>query len=135
MFLTKADLYTKILQEELDEITRADNTLVNQALSAAEAEARTYLYDTFDVDVIFGATGANRHSLLMDMVADIAIYLLVARLQSGQDIDDRTTRYNRAIAWLKSAAKTDLYNDLPRRTETKQTHIVYGSLPKRNNRY
>jgi phage gp36-like protein len=134
-FVSKADLYAKILQDELDEITRGDDTLVTQALRSAEAEVRGYLFDTFDVDVIFAKTGTERHDLLVDFGADIAIYLLVSRLQAGQDIADRERRYDRAVAWLKAASKTEHYNDLPRREATKQTHIVYGSLPKRNNRF
>ncbi len=135
MFLQKADLLVKILDDELDEITRADDTLITQAMSAAESEMRTYLFDTFDVDAIFSKTGTNRHALILDLGSDIAIYLIVARLQSGQDVSDRQARYNRAVAWLKSASKTEHYNDLPRRQVTQQTHIVYGSLPKRSNRF
>jgi hypothetical protein len=96
---------------------------------------RGYLYDTFDVDTIFAQTGDNRHALLVDFGADITLYLLVSRLQAGQSIDDRKDRYDRAKTWLRSASKTEFYNDLPRRPETQQTHISYGSLPKRNNRF
>jgi phage gp36-like protein len=135
MFLAKADLKLKILDEELAEITRGDDTLISTALSAAESEMRGWLYDTFDVDTVFAQTGTNRHPLLLDFGADIAVYLLVARLQAGQDVGDRQARYDRAVAWLKASAKTDLYNDLPRREATSQTHISYGSLPKRSNRF
>lgn len=134
-FILKQDLYTKILQDELDEITRSDETLVTQAIMAAESEMRGWLYDTFDVDEIFAQTGTARHALLIDFGCDIAIYLLISRVQSGQDVADRETRYDRAVTWLKGASKTTHYNDLPRRTATVQTHIVYGSLPKRSNRF
>lgn len=135
MFLDKSDLYLAILKDELEEITRADDTLINQAISAAVSEARTYLYDSYDVNAIFSATGANRHALLLGLVADMAVYLLVARVQAGQDVADRKDRYDRAIAWLKAAQKSDTYSDLPRREETEQKHISAGSLPKRSNRY
>ena len=132
-FIVKADLATKILIDELNEITRGDDTLVTQACIAAEAEARGYIYDTFDVDVIFATTGTNRNALLLDMLADMAIYLLVARCQAGQYLEDRQSRYDRAVKWFKAAAKTESYNDLPRREATKQNHISYGSNPKRTN--
>lgn len=134
-FIEKTDLYTKILEDELDEITRSDDTLILQAADSAVSEMRGYLFDTFDVDAIFSQTGANRHALLVDLGADITIYILVSRLQAGQSIDDRQQRYDRAKTWLRQASKTEFYNDLPRRTATQQTHISYGSLPKRNNRY
>ncbi|MBL7779942.1 MAG: DUF1320 family protein [Saprospiraceae bacterium] len=134
-FILKSDLYTKILEDELNEITRADDTLITQAADSAVAEMRGYLFDTFDVDTIFSQTGENRHALLVDFGADITLYILVSRLQAGQSIDDRRERYERAKTWLRQASKTEFYNDLPRRIETKQTHISYGSLPKRNNRF
>lgn len=134
-FIQKEDLFTKILEDELDEIIRADDTLVTQAALSAVSEMRGYLYDTFDVDTIFAQTGDNRHALLVDFGADITIYILVSRLQAGQSVQDRQERYDRAVRWLKAASKTDIYNDLPRRPATEQTHIVYGSLPKRSNRF
>lgn len=135
MFIDKTDLYLAILEDELEEITRGDDTLINQAISAAVSEARTYLHDSYEVDTIFAAAGAARHALLLGLVADMAVYLLVARVQAGQDVDDRRARYDRAVAWLKAAQKSDTYSDLPRREETAQNHISTGSLPKRNNRY
>ncbi len=133
MFIRKADLHLSILEDELEEIVRGDDTIIASALHSAEAEMRTYLYDSFDVDAIFATTGDNRHQLLVNLCADIAVYLLVARLQAGQYLEDRKARYDRAVAWLKMSAKTELYNDLPRREATVQTHINYGSNPKRGN--
>lgn len=135
MFLSKTDLYLAILQDELEEVTRGDDTLINQAISAAVSEARTYLFDSYDVDNIFSAAGDDRHALLLGLTADIAVYLLVASVQAGQDVADRKARYDRAIAWLKAAQKSETYSDLPRREETVQAHITASSLPKRSNRY
>lgn len=134
-FLTKNDLGLVILTDELDEITRADDTLVDMACAAAEQEMRGWLFDTFDVDAVFATTGTNRNALLVQFGADIAVYALVARLQAGQDTDDRKSRYDRAIAWLKAVAKTEEYVDLPRRTATKQTHIRYGGAERRRPRF
>jgi phage gp36-like protein len=135
MFILKADLHTKILPEELTEITRNDDTLVLTACAAAESEMRTYLFDVFDVVTIFANTGANRHALLLDMCVDVALYLLVARTQGGQDVSDRQARYDRAVKWAKVASRTENYNDLPRRENTAQDHFLYGSNPKRKNYY
>ncbi len=132
-FLLKADLKLSILTVELDEITRADDALVTEAISRAESEARAYLYDSFDVDTIFAASGSNRHGMLMQCVVDIAIYRIVAGGQAGQQLDDREERYKAAIRWLKQTEKTEMYSDLPRRTATKQEVISYGSREKRNN--
>jgi hypothetical protein len=108
---------------------------VATACAAAVSEMRTYLFDAFDVDAIFAATGTARHALLLDMCIDVALYLLVARVQAGQDMSDREARYERATKWAKMASKTDNYNDLPRRATTVQEHFHYGSNPKRKNYY
>lgn len=134
-FLLKADLYSKILQDELDEITRSDDTIVANVLSSAESEMKVYLYDSYDVDAIFDQTGDDRHQLLVQIGADIAIYFLFARVQAGINIDDRKARYDRAINWLKAVKKSENYADLPRRESTVQTHISYGSNTKRDNYY
>lgn len=134
-FLAKSDLLLYILVDELDEITRGDDTLVLSAIMSAEAEARMYLYDSFDVDAIFSKTGEQRHALLVNLVADMAIYLLMARGQAGQDVEDRKDRYDRAKKFLTAAAKTEEYADLPRRVATVQNHISYGSNQKRSNYY
>lgn len=134
-FITKTDLYPFILQDELDEITRGDDTFVESAISAAVAEMRTYLYDSYDVDTIFAKTGNDRHALLVNFAADIAIWFLIARSQAGQAIDDRKARYDRAVAWLKQAQKSQTYSDLERREENVQKHISYGSNEKRKNHY
>ena len=132
-FLLKSDLYLSILQDELEEITRGDDTIVTSALSSAEAELKVYLFDSYDVETIFQKTGNDRHQMLLQLGRDIAIYFLTARLQAGQDTEDRRQRFDRAIAWLKMVQKTKTYADLPRREIPVQTHIQYGSNPKRKN--
>jgi phage gp36-like protein len=135
-FIDKDDLKLSILEDELDAIVRGDDDLILQAISAAEAEMRGYLYDSYDVDGIFSAEGDERHALLVKMCADIAIWGIVATVQAGQALGDRQARYDRAIAWLKMVKKMETYADLPRRESTVQTHIRAGySGPKRNNYY
>jgi phage gp36-like protein len=134
-FLTKPDLYLSILQDELDEITRDDDALVESALSAAIEEMRTYLFDSYDVEEIFSQTSSNRHQMLVRVGSDIAIWFLVARLQAGQDTEDRRRRYDRAIAWLKAVQKSQTFADLPRKESTEEDKIAHGSNTKRSNHY
>lgn len=134
-FIAKADFKLSILTDELDQIVREDDTVIDQAISAAEAEMRAYLYDSYDVDTIFAATGASRHQLLVKFCVDIAIWAIVASTQAGQDLDDRKARYDRAVNWLKMVKKMENYADLPLRESTVQTHIHAGSGTKRNNYY
>jgi Protein of unknown function (DUF1320) len=136
MFIDKTDLFTLILEDELDEITRADNTIVLASIAAAEAEVRAYLYDSFDVDIIFAKTALARNQMLVNIVANIAIYHICARCQAGQDLAYRTDRYDRAMSIIKQTIKTEYYPDLERRPLiTAQKHIMYGGATKRSNRY
>lgn len=134
-FITRADLLTYILDDELTEITRSNTAVVTAAMDAATAEARMYLFDTFDADTIFSATGASRNALLVQLVSDMAIWKTVASCYAGQDRSDRLERYEQAVKWLKAAAKTEIYADLPRRENkaTAEKKITVGSNPKRGN--
>lgn len=136
-FITKADLSLSILTDELDEIVRGDDTVIEQAISAAIAEMRGYLFNNYDVDTIFGATGTDRHALLVRYAADISVYAIVAATQGGQAVDDRKARYDRACKWLKMVRDDEQYEDLPRREATAEDKILSGSSgnPKRQNRY
>jgi len=132
-FISKEDLYLSILEDELNEITRGNDAIITAAISAAEADLRVYLFDSYDVDTIFSSVGTARHQMLVQLCADVTIWFLVARLQAGQDTDARKSRYDRAIAWLKMVKRSGTYADLPRRESTVQTHISHGSNLKRNN--
>jgi Protein of unknown function (DUF1320) len=132
-FLNKADLFLTILEDELNEIVRSDETLIASACSAAVAEMKIYLNDSYDVDTIFTRTGAARHQLLLNLGADMATYFIVARCQAGQDLTDREARYKRAVATLKAFQKSETYADLPRRATTVQKQVSFKSNPKRGN--
>jgi Protein of unknown function (DUF1320) len=136
MFIDKIDLLPLILEDELDEITRGDNTLILAAIASAEAEVRAYLYDSFDTAIIFAKTGTDRNQLLVTAIADIAIYHICARCQAGQDLAHRQDRHDRAVSIIKQTIKTEYYPDLERRAPaTAQKHISYGGATRRSNRY
>lgn len=134
-FIEKADFKLSILVDELDQITRNDATIIDAAISASEAEMRAYLFDSYDVDTIFTATGTARHGLLVRFCVDISIWGIVASTQAGINLEDRETRYKNACRWLKMVKDMGTYADLPLKTETEQTHIIMGSQTKRNNYY
>jgi len=135
MFLKITDLDTVILTEERIEITRNDETVVIAMLKVAEQEMRTYLADSYDVDAIFSAVDDDRDAMLVKLGADIAAYHLVGRDQAGQDNEDRRRRYDRSIAWLKAANKSERYSDLPKLETPDNSEIIHGSNRKRNNYY
>jgi phage gp36-like protein len=123
------------MDSELEEITHGDSSIVTTCLSVAESEARSYLHDAFDVATVFAATGEDRFPMLVQVVADIAVYYVVARCQAGSYLEDRMARYDRAIRWLKMVARSELYTELPRRSSTVEKKVLFGSNRKRRNYY
>jgi phage gp36-like protein len=134
-YITISDLHGRIHEHELNHIVSNDQTLIEAAIDAATAEVKAFLHDSFDTELIFGATGSGRHNLLVRYVADITLYDLIASVQAGQNTEDRIRRYDRAMRWLKDAATGKIYPDLPRRETTVQSEILFGSLDRLNNTY
>jgi len=136
MFLTPEELKTHLYGENVDAITRDDDTIVTAAVDGAISEAKGYLGD-YNTDTIFGATGTNRNALLLIFVKDIAVWHLINLSNPGIDFDLRQKRYDAAIAWLKGVQKGNITPDLTKNeiTETNPGSISYGSNPKRIQHY
>lgn len=136
MFLSKSDLYQSLHEEIIDEITRQDNTLIEQCISTAVAEMKPYLSPVFDTGSIFAKTGTDRDPLLVTFAADIAVYNLVSTCPVGIDMDDKRARYKRAIDWLKQVQSQEIIPDLPRAsTPPAQSVIKWGSATRKETRF
>lgn len=133
MFLTKKDLIAAIPEDELDEITRKDESVTQQALAASISTMMVYLFDSYNTESIFAQTGVARHALILQTGIDIAVYFITGRGQAGQNVDDRKSRYDRSIKLLEAFKKSETYSDLPRREDRKQQSISFKSNPKRGN--
>lgn len=132
MFIAKDELKTHMSIDNIDVITGNDDTIVESAIDSAVSEAKGYLND-FDIDAIFSATGASRNTLLLTFIKDIAVWHFMTLSNYQADVEFRKTRYERAIAWLKSVMKGDVVPDLPKRvtSDDKPARIIWGSNPKK----
>ena len=133
MFTTKDELKTHMNIDSIDVITGSDNTLVTSAIDGAISEAKGYL-TAFDVATLFGATGSDRHALLLTFVKDMAVWHLMALSNYQADLELREKRYDRAIAWLKAVQKGDVVPDLPA-SVVAPGKVIYGSNPKREQHF
>lgn len=141
-YLTLQELSTHLHDEQVETITRGDNTIAQAAIDAAMAEARGYL-TRFDTARIFSASGSKRNQLLLIFVKDIAVWHLINLCNAGSDLPLRQDRYERAIDWLKAVQRGDVSPDLPERDtvggENEKNNpigpIAYGSNPKRTQHY
>lgn len=135
MFIEKSDLLKAIRLEELNQITRNDDTLVLYGIDAAVAEAKSYLTN-FDTQTIFSRAGSQRNALLVNFCSDIAIYIITATSLVAQSSEERRMRYERAISWLKQVSKGEISADLPLiyiSEEGKTNRGAYGTPDKRDN--
>lgn len=139
-YLTPQELQTHLYGEQIEAISRQDESLVLNAIDAAVMEAKGYLM-TFDTDRIFSAEGAERNALLLFYVKDIAVWHFIVICNAGTQIEYRQGRYNRAISWLRDVQKGAFTPDLPKPDLNgdgkPDTHnlFVSGSNPKRKNQY
>lgn len=134
-FLTKAELSTHLYEENIDVITRGDETLPVAAIDTALQEAKGYL-GAFDKDAIFAAEGTGRNALLLTFVKDIAAWHLINLCNAGSDMKLRQDRYDRAVNWLKEVQKGNVSPDLPIIVEaTIGAVIQFGSNEKRNQHF
>jgi phage gp36-like protein len=136
-FLLKTDILKEIRSEELAQITRSDDTIINYSIDVSISEMKSYLTSHYDVNSIFAETGSNRHALLLNFGVDIAIYIMVSTALPGQDLEDRRARYKRAIDWLKQLSEGKVATDLPKlaTTDTPNSRGSVGEHNKRNNYY
>lgn len=111
-FITPEELETHLYKENIEAISREDETLLTAAIDAALQEAYGYL-GAYDRKKIFEATGRQRNALLLIFVKDIAVWHFVNLCNAGTDLQLRQDRYERAVAWLRQVQKSDVKPDLP----------------------
>lgn len=134
---------------QIEEITEGDDNLVSQACAAAIEEAKSYLdpnikdkksFDgrlLYDVAAIFGATGTNRHSLILQHCATLAKWHLTVLCNADFIYDQAKERYDRATDWFTKIAKgTVNLSSLPQLSitdeNTETQPFSSGSRPKFN---
>lgn len=138
-YLLNTELSTHLYGENIEVITRGDDTLITAAIDAAVQEAKGYL-GAYDKTAIFAAVGENRNALLLTFVKDIAAWHLVNLCNAGTEMQLRQDRYERAVSWLKEVQKGNVTPDLPEATSTETGDpltypIAFGSNDKRNQHY
>jgi phage gp36-like protein len=132
-FIDKSDIESALTSEEITEITRSDDTLVDSAILSALGEMRSYLATKYDVDTIYQATGSNRDGHLVRIAVTLAVYYLFERTRPGVESDTRIERYNNAISYLKRLVHEDVNPNLPVATGSDNDYIQSASNTKRNN--
>lgn len=139
-FITAEELKTHLYKENVDVVTREDDTIITAAIDAAVQEAWGYL-GAYDRDKIFSAQGEERNPLLLIFVKDIAVWHFINLCNAGTDLELRQDRYDRAISWLRQVQKGEVTpclpiidNDEDGKPDTAGQYL-FGSNPKRSQHF
>ena len=134
MFITREDLNMSLYEEIIDAITRKDVNRETYGIRTAEAEVTAKLAVRFDVDFIFSKTGNDRNAVVVDIVANIALYIIADVLEEMPVTIQ--SAYDRSIALLDElqTGKATLFGiPEPTNPETgeKDTYIRFGNSSSR----
>lgn len=139
-FLSTDDFKAVCDPQTLNVINQSDTANLDRAECYAIEEVSSYLRTRYDVAATFSMSGQQRNGYLVMIVADVALYHLVAWLPKRIGFEIRETRYNQAIAWLKDVQAGKASPDLPTPTdpttgqETSQP-VRYGGWGKSEYQY
>ncbi len=141
MYLTPAELSSHLYPEVQQEIARSatDTTLAQQAIDTAIQEAKSYLTH-YDVAAVFNATGADRNSVVLTMVKDIAVWHFINLSNANVEWELRESRYDKAIKFFEKVQKGNANPDLPLVTNNGtlgngyEKDVRFGGYPRRGNR-
>lgn len=137
-FLTSEELKTHLYAENINVISRDDETILQAAIDAACQEAKSYLA-AYNTTEIFADSGPDRNALLLIFIKDIAVWHFINLCNAGTELQLRQDRYERAIDWLKAVQRGDVSPDLPKVIDEsgleKNGIITFGSNPKKEQHF
>jgi len=143
-YLVKADFKTHLYDEITDAITRADDSIVSEAINTAISEAKSYL-SRFNLLQLFGndATAATVTDLnLKNKVKDMASWYIVRLANPNINMELMRTLYEDALKWLKDVQKGNAdpegwpYKDDNADTAFNENNFVqFSTNTKRDNHY
>lgn len=134
-FLTDSDYKSLICDEDLDIVIQSDIDVRAKAELMGIEQMKGYLNQRFDTTAIFAATGDDRNHLVVMYLVDIALYHLYSNLPNRLGLEQRRTRYEDALKWLKDVSNGLVTPPLPTPDLTIASDPLscnYGSEPRRN---
>lgn len=135
------DLYARIYEEEVNEITRENDNIATRAINAAIEEAKMYL-SRYDIPALFGTDTEEptvRSPMLKDICTDLAVWRLVQLANPGIDYKqakesyDASARTLRDIQALRAMPDGWPYRDTTGQTAPEGSTVSASYNRKRNN--
>lgn len=133
-FITKEDFTTHIYEENIDVISREDDTKLLDAIDTAILKARRSL-SRYDVDQVFEAEDKAPYAELITYIKDIAKYHFIGICNVNIDYAIAKERFNTAVAELKSIQNGPDIPDWPLKADNAETLFRSGSSNPKFNHY
>lgn len=139
-FLTVDQMKTHIYAGVRNAITNNDDTLVQDAIDAAVAEAQGYL-SRFDTDLLFNVAGASNFKadpMLLNSVKSMAKWHFITLANPNIDYEDAQIRYDDAVKWLEKIQSTKVVpKGWPLLTPAEKSNLwhIHSKNKKRNNQF
>jgi phage gp36-like protein len=136
--LTKADLKTHVYAEIIDEITRADDTLVQDGIDNGESEVKSYL-NRYDIAVMFATSYTDK--FLRSLVKDVVCWHIIKLCNANIQLELFRTLYQDAIKTFEKVMKGAIDPQWPLRANDPATsiddagNVEFRSECKRRNHY
>jgi phage gp36-like protein len=112
-FLTPGELKTHVYEEVANEITRNDDSIINDAIDTAVDEIKGYLRKYDLPTCIDDAAPDQRNKKLLQVCKDVAAWHLITLCNVTIDYDKRRECYEDALNWLRGVQKGTIVPDLP----------------------
>lgn len=139
-YLPIEEFKTHAYNSEIEAIINGDETIALAAIDVAIEYAKSKLAKGYDVDAIFATEGANRNSLLLKVVKDVAIWELIGLANPSINYEDKKFRYEQSVDWLTAVYK-GMPANLPKKPvlddndSSTGTSFSFHSNPKRTTHY
>lgn len=138
MFLDKSELKTVGTEEIINKIINNDDSIVTDIIDESIDLMTGYLYQYYNTEVIFSATGSSRSKTVLKHLKGIVIHEIYSRRTKVAN-EVAKERYDEAMLWLEKVSEGKIKPPLPIRLNdsdgdgTADTPATFMKLGSRRN--
>lgn len=140
-FVTAGELKTHMYEDVVNEITRNDDSLIDDAIDTAIDEIKGWL-SKYDIENYLNTIAPNlRNKKLLSIAKDMSAWYLIHLCNVTIDYAKWRELYDDATTWLSQVQKGQIVLTLPQAVVAGSNPpqnvepIKWSSNPKRNNHY
>ncbi|MFC3333843.1 phage protein Gp36 family protein [Flavobacterium palustre] len=104
IYLEKKDLITDAFERFIDESSKDDETVLDNAEERAIALVKTMIGSRYNVALIFDETTPIINEMLVQIISRIVLYRVIKRNAARKVPTDYKEDYDEAIKWLNDIA-------------------------------